>query len=89
MSSLLKYLLEFPIGYSMVRYDLKRYGVTRTDFNSGKSIKLYAEELGGNDFISLNYYVTATSELLKPCEMPQEKVVDFLMNAVLILEENK
>lgn len=89
MSSLLKYLLEFPMGYSVVQYNLKKYGVIRTDFNSGKSIKLYAEELGGNDFISLNYYVMATSELLKPCEMPQEKVIGFLVNAAPIFQENQ
>jgi hypothetical protein len=33
---------------------------------------------------SLNYYVTKTNELLKPCEMPEEKVIHFLKNAALI-----
>ncbi|MFD0798269.1 peptide methionine sulfoxide reductase [Maribacter chungangensis] len=58
----------------------KTYGVTRKDFNKGKSIKLYAEELGGADFISLNYYLTTKSHSLKPCEMPEQKVIHFLMN---------
>lgn len=52
------------------------------DFNNGKSFKIYAEELGGNDFISLNYYITKTSEKLKPCEMPEEKVIYFLNNYI-------
>lgn len=31
----------------------------RTDFNARKSKKLYAKELGGRNFISLNYYETS------------------------------
>jgi len=61
-----------------VLYRNKKYGVTRTDFNGGKSHKVFAEELGGKDFISLNYYVTKNSRHLKPCEMPVQKVIDFL-----------
>ena len=55
----------------------------KTIFNNGKSIKLYAKELGGNNFISLNYYITKEKELLKPCEMPTDKVVHFLKNVTL------
>ena len=75
---MLKRIKTLPIGYSEVVYQTKRYGVTRTDFNNGKSHKLYAEELGGNNFISLNYYVTSSSHKIKPCEMPVQKVIDFL-----------
>ncbi len=82
--SLLKYIHLIPQGYSQVLYQQKKYGVSRTDFNSGKSIKVFAEELGGNDFISLNFYITRTSEKLKPCEMPDQKVIDFLKNIELI-----
>ena len=56
--NLLNYINLIKPGFSEVVYEGKRYGVTRTDFNQGKSIKIYAEELGGNDFISLNYYMT-------------------------------
>jgi len=70
----------FPIGYSEVVYKNKKYGVTRMDYNNGKSIKLYARELGGNDFISFNYYITANTVRLKPCEMSDEKVQHFLNN---------
>jgi hypothetical protein len=69
-----------PIGYSEVIFQEKKYGITRTDFNNGRSIKLYAEELGGKDFISLNYYITSKEEALKPCEMPEEKVIHFIKN---------
>lgn len=81
---LLQKIRQLPVGYSEVVYDNKKYGVTRTDFNIGKSIKIYAEELGGNNFISLNYYITNTGETLKPCEMPEIKVIDFLNNYKLI-----
>ena len=47
-------------------------------FNQGKSFKVYAKELEGSDFISLNYYLTKKDNYLKPCEMPAEKVIHFL-----------
>lgn len=75
---LLSILQQIPDGYSEGWYDGKKYGLSKTVFNQGKSIKLFAEELGGNDFISLNYYITSRQELLKPCEIPEKKVIDFL-----------
>lgn len=71
-------ILKIPLGYSEVDYNNRRYGMTRADFNDGKSLKVYAEELGGTDFISFNYYITTKDEYLKPCEMPEQKVLDFL-----------
>ena len=78
MDSLEKHISAFPPGYSEVSFNGKRHGVTRSDFNGGKSTKIYAEELGGNDFISFNYYRTGGGYQLKPCEMPEEKVLKFL-----------
>lgn len=75
---LLKQIRKLPIGYSEVNYLNKKYGVTRSDHNKGCSHKIFAEELGGKDFISLNYYVTKIAESLKPCEMPKQKAIDFL-----------
>ncbi len=82
--SILKRIMLLPKGYSEVIFQDKKYGITRTDFNKGKSIKIYAEELAGNDFISLNYYITSDKELLKPCEMPDEKVLQFLNNMIIL-----
>ena len=59
----------------------KTYGVSRSDFNQGKSLKVYAEELGGKDFISFNLYLTSEKNLLKACEMPDQKVVDFILHS--------
>lgn len=78
--TLLKHIQNIPIGYSEVNYQSKKYGITKSEFNQGKSYKIYAEELGGNDFISLNYYITSNGERLKPCEMPEQKVIHFLTN---------
>ena len=77
---LLENIKILPLGYSEVSFEDKKYSVTRSDFNNGKSFKIYAEELGGTDFISLNYYLTSKNEFLKPCEMSEEKVINFLRN---------
>lgn len=68
-----------PEGYSELRYGGRRYGVTRRTFNQGRSLKVFAQELGGNDVISLNGYLTARGWQLKPCEMSEHKVLDFLV----------
>ena len=62
-----------------VKYANKRYLLRKETLLEGKLIKLYAEELGGNDFISLNYYPFIKEGLLKPCEMPSEKVKEFVL----------
>jgi hypothetical protein len=67
-----------PEGWSVVTYDDRPYGLTRTSRASGRSISLYAEELGGTDVVSTNVYRTSTGDLLKPCEMPEAKVLGFL-----------
>ena len=71
-------IAKIPIGSSEVWWGGKKYLVSRKDFNHGKSTKVYAEELGGKDFISFNYYLLGKREQLKPCEMPMQKVLDFL-----------
>ncbi|CAA0192183.1 peptide methionine sulfoxide reductase [Tenacibaculum maritimum] len=80
---MLHYLNKIKEGFSEGVYENKKYGITKTTFNQGKSIKLYAKELGGNNFISLNYYITKENEFLKPCEMPTQKVITFLQDVQL------
>ena len=60
-------------------YEGKRYLLRKETLLEGKLIKLYAQELGGNNFISLNYYPKINKGLLKPCEMPEEKVKAFIL----------
>ena len=69
-------------GYGATAYG-RRYRVTKSIYATGRSQKLAAEELGGNDYVSLNLYRLATGEaLLKPCEMPADKVRDFVLNVI-------
>lgn len=69
-----------PRGAYGGTFDGKRYRVMKSVLVTGRSQKLEAEELGGNDYISFNLYRLAGGEvLLKPCEMPSEKVIDFVL----------
>jgi len=65
-------------AYDVIFHD-KKYLLRKETLLKGKLIKLYAEELGGNDFISLNYYPHIKDGLLKPCEMPEVKVIQFIL----------
>lgn len=80
MTAVFPYIDRLPAGYSLVVYRGRRYGLTKTVFNDGRSYKIYAEALGDTDFISLNFYLTGSGEQLRPCEMPAAKVIDFLRN---------
>lgn len=86
MVTLLEAIERLPEGFSEGLYQGVRYGITRTTFTQGRSYKVYAQALGGSDFISLNFYRTARTDLLKPCEMPEAKVVAFLQGVVVLAQ---
>ncbi|HWA18147.1 MAG TPA: hypothetical protein VG757_04065 [Devosia sp.] len=76
-------LSTFPLGYFTALYDSRRYGVSRSVHADGRSMKLFAEELGGADRISLNIYRPGTGgPALKPCEMPIDEVTAFVLSAI-------
>ena len=77
-------LLNFPDGAYDVHYLGKRYLLRKETLLEGKLLKLYAEELGGNDIVSGNYYPTIKDGMLKPCEMSESKVIDFVLHATVI-----
>jgi len=79
-------LLSLEDGAYDVIYDDARYLLRKETLLNGKLIKLYAEELGNTNFISLNYYPQTADGLLKPCEMPDEKVIDFISRCHLIYD---
>ena len=71
-----------PVGAYGVTFDGRRYRVTKQRMASGRSEKFEAEELGGSDYISLNLYRLADgTSLLRPCEMPEDKVIAFVLGA--------
>lgn len=76
-----KKLQTLADGANYVFYHEKRYLLRKDTLLNGKLIKIYAEELGGNDIVSGNYYTTIKEGMLKPCEMSNEKVIDFVLNA--------
>jgi len=85
---LLADILSIPDSYSQGMYRGRRYGISRITFNQGQSFKIYAEELGGNDVVSLNFYILK-QEILRPCEMPVDKVVDFLRKVVILNDKDE
>ena len=76
-------LLALPDGANDVFYIGKRYLLIKETLLDSKLIKLYAKELGGNDIVSGNYYPTMKGGMLKPCEMSDAKVIDFVLHATL------
>ena len=73
-------LLALPNGANDVYYLGRRYLLRKETLLDGRLIKIYAEELGGNDIVSGNYYPTLKDGMLKPCEMSDKKVLDFVMS---------
>lgn len=92
MSDLLEFLHAFdaiPYGCHRATYRNRSYHVRKSSLVSGKAEKLQAEELGGPDYISLNLYRLSSEALLKPCEMPTEKVIDFVVGCRLVGTSSK
>lgn len=71
-----------PTGYSTGSLKDRRWGVTVERSDDGRRVKLYGEELGGSDHVSFNLYFAGGEPRLKPCEMPEEKVVSFVLGYV-------
>ena len=67
-----------PEGWTAARYRGRGYGLRRTSRAEGRSVAIYAEELGGADVVSTNVYRTSAGDVLKPCEMPASTVLAFL-----------
>lgn len=77
-------LIDFPEGSFYAKYKTLKYLATKSVMSKGGVIKFYAYELAGNDFVSCNFYMKKDSNLLKPCEMSPDKVIDFVVNSELL-----
>ena len=74
-------LSEIPDGISKGDYKGRSYIISHTIEAQGQREKLWAEELGGQDYISFNLYRLKNGKtLFKPCEMPEIKVTNFVQN---------
>lgn len=79
LDEFLRVLRSLPRGHSLGHYSGRRWSATLDEASGGRRFKLFAEELGGNEFVSFNLYLTGDDRLLlKPCEMPAGKVIDFV-----------
>ena len=67
-----------PEGTHHGRAHGRRYIFTKSAPSAGAE-KLVAEELGGDDYISLNIYRLSSGARLRPCEMPAQKVIGFVL----------
>ena len=83
MQDLFGFVQRLPQGYSQGFVGEIRWSVTKTVHNDGRSVKIFAEELGGKDFVSCNFYQTTAGWIAKPCEMPLEKVERLFCEFVL------
>ena len=76
-------LAAIPSAYGEGLYEGLRYGVTVRKSRDGKRTNLFARALAGGDAVSFNVYRLRCGEgLLRPCEMPAEKVVAFVLGYV-------
>jgi hypothetical protein len=67
-----------PEGWTLVAYAGRRYGLSRRTRADGRAVSVYGEELGGPGVVSANVYRLGAGQVLRPCEMPAQVVVDFL-----------
>ena len=77
-------LLALPNGAHDVHYLGKRYLLRKETLLEGKLIKVYAERLDTIDVVSGNYYPTLKGGILKPCEMSDAKVIDFVLHTTVL-----
>lgn len=75
-------LQALPLGSFFGVANGRSYIVTRRLVAAGRGEKLVAEAVDGSDYISLNLYHLTSGDILKPCEMPAKKVIDFVFALV-------
>ncbi len=67
-----------PEGWSRAEIDGHSWAVTRTTRAGGKVISVDAEQLGTSEQFGANVWITTDGTILRPCEVPEEKVLHFL-----------
>jgi hypothetical protein len=72
-------LLALPAGSHEGQANGRRWIATKTLFGGGRSMKLVAEALDGEGYISANLYLLQSGPQLHPCEMPAQDVIDFVL----------
>lgn len=71
---------RLPTGHSEGVFENRRWRAAVKRSDDGRRASLLAEPLGEPGLVSFNLYRPRRGDvLLKPCEMPQEKVVAFVL----------
>lgn len=79
LTEFLERLARLPSGYSEGAYAGGRWGVSVKRSADARRVSLLARELGGQGLVSFNLYATSAGAQLKPCEMPEATVVEFVL----------
>lgn len=76
-----------PEGWSRLRIGDQSWAVTRTTRAEGGVISVDADRLGDGERFGANIWRTAQGTVLRPCEVPAEKVMQFLRAAAPTFSE--
>lgn len=71
-------LARVPEGWTRFEIDGRPWAVSRVARAGGRSVTLEVEQLGGADSFGANVWLTSAGPVLKPCEVPPEKVLGLL-----------
>ena len=70
-----------PEGWTRVRIAGHVWGITRTTRAGGRVISFDAERLGNEEQFGANVWLLSKGSVLRPCEVPEEKVMQVLRDA--------
>ena len=74
-----------PEGWTRVQIAGHGWAITRTTRAGGKTISFDAERLGDKEHLGANVWNTSEGAILRPCEVPEEKVMQVLRDAAASL----
>jgi peptide-methionine (S)-S-oxide reductase len=80
-NELTELLRAIPEGWSRTEIDGSGWAVTRTTRAGGKVVSIDAEQLGTAERFGANVWITDDETILRPCEVPEEKVLRFMRAA--------
>ena len=76
-------LRAIPEGWTRAEVAGRAWGVTRATRAGGKVVSINAERLGATEQLGANVWITSEGPILRPCEVPAEKVMQFLRAAAV------
>lgn len=71
-------IAAIPEGWSRAHIGDQTWAITRVTRAGGRVVSLDAERLGAHEQLGANVWLTSDGALLRPCEVPEEKVMRFL-----------